>query len=93
METSTREHTVCRHPTCSVASCGHRHHRLLHGQQSVATPRHVSNTSLSGLASTKPALPMRETLLQTVLARLIVKGQEMIVRVLLDSGSQRSYIR
>ena len=36
---------------------------------------------------------MRETLLQTALARLIAKGQEMTVRVLLDSGSQRSYIR
>lgn len=84
---------ICRHPKCSVANCGHRHHWLLHGQQSVVTPRHLSNTSLSGLASTKPALPMRETLLQTALARLIVKGQEMTVRVLLDSGSQRSYIR
>ena len=84
---------ICCHPKCSVANCGHRHHWLLHGQQSVVTPRHLSNTSLSGLASTKPALPMRETLLQTALARLIVKGQEMTVRVLLDSGSQRSYIR
>ena len=36
---------------------------------------------------------MRETLLQAALTRLIVKGQEMTVRVLLDSGSQRSYIR
>ena len=36
---------------------------------------------------------MRETLLETALARLIVKGQEMTVRVLLDSGSQLSYIR
>ena len=36
---------------------------------------------------------MRETLLQTALARLIVKGKEMTVRVLLDSGSECSYIR
>ena len=35
---------------------------------------------------------MKETLLQTVVARLLVNGQEMTVRVLLDSGSQRSYL-
>ena len=35
---------------------------------------------------------MKETLLQTALAKLSVNGQEVTVRVLLDSGSQRSYI-
>jgi len=36
---------------------------------------------------------MKETLLQTVLAKLLMNGEEVTVRVLLDSGSQRSYIR
>ena len=36
---------------------------------------------------------MKETLLQTALAKLSVNGQDVTVRVLLDSGSQRSYIR
>ncbi|KAL9982837.1 hypothetical protein ACROYT_G004946 [Oculina patagonica] len=36
---------------------------------------------------------MKETLLQIALAKLSVNGQEVTVRVLLDSGSQRSYIR
>ena len=36
---------------------------------------------------------MKETLLQTALAKLAVNGQEITVRVLLDSGSQHSYIR
>jgi len=36
---------------------------------------------------------MKETLLQTALAKLSVNGQEVAIRVLLDSGSQRSYIR
>ena len=36
---------------------------------------------------------MKETLLQTALARLSVNGQERMVHVLFDSGSQRSYIR
>ena len=84
---------ICRQPKCSVANCGRRHHKLLHGQQLVATPQQPSNISLSGLASAKPALPLKETLLQTALARLTVNGQEMTVRVLLDSGSQRSYVR
>ena len=35
---------------------------------------------------------MKETLLQTALAKLSVNGQEVTVPVLLDSGSQRSYI-
>ena len=36
---------------------------------------------------------MKETLLQTAVARLSVNGQEMTVHVLLDCASQRSYIR
>ena len=32
---------ICRHPKCSVANCGHRHHWLLHGQWSVAAPKLV----------------------------------------------------
>ena len=59
----------------------------------MVTPQQPSKISLSGLTSAKPALPLKETLLQTALARLTVNGQEMTVRVLLDSGSQRSYVR
>ena len=35
---------------------------------------------------------MKETLLQTALAKLSVHGGEVTIRILLDSGSQRSYI-
>ena len=35
---------------------------------------------------------MKETLLQTAVTRLLLNGQEMTVRVLSDSGSQRSYL-
>ena len=75
-----------------MANSGRRHHKLLHGQQLVATPQQPSDISLSGLASAKPALPLKETPLQTALARLPVNGQEITVRVLLRSGSQRSYV-
>ena len=83
---------ICRQPKCSVANRGRRHHKLLHGQQLVATPQQPSNISLSGLASAKPALPLKETLRQTALGRLTVNGQEITVCVLLDSGSQLSYV-
>ena len=36
---------------------------------------------------------MKETLLQTALAKLSENDQDVTARVLLDSGSQRSYIR
>ena len=100
---------ICRQPKCSVANCGRHHHRLLHGQPLATTPQypitstlqhvpstspqHVTNSTLSGLASTQPTSHVKETLLQTAVARLSVNGQEMTVRILLDSGSQRSYLR
>jgi len=100
---------ICRQPKCSVANCGRHHHNLLHGQPlattpqypitstlqhvTSTTPQHLTNSTLSGLASTQPTSPVKETPLQKAVARLSVKGQEMTVCVLLDSGSQRSYIR
>ena len=57
------------------------------------SPQRLTDSTLSGLASTQPTSPVKETLLQTAVARLSVNGQEMTVRVLLESGSQRSYIR
>ncbi|KAL9954332.1 hypothetical protein ACROYT_G041854 [Oculina patagonica] len=84
---------ICRHPKCSVVNCGQRHHKLLHSQPFVARTENPNNTALTGLAASKPSSSMKETLLQTALAKLSVNGQEVRVRVLLDSGSQRSYIR
>ncbi|XP_044180997.1 uncharacterized protein LOC122962152 [Acropora millepora] len=57
------------------------------------TTENPTNTTLTGLAASKSSTTMKETLLQTALAKLSVNGQEVTVRVLLDSGSQRSYIR
>lgn len=84
---------ICRHPKCSVVNCGQRHHKLLHNQPFIARNENPNNTTLTGLAASKPSSSMKETLLQTALAKLSVNGQEVAVRVLLDSGSQRSYIR
>ena len=100
---------ICHQPKCSVANCGRHHHKLLHGQPLATTPQypitstlrhvpstspqHVTNSTLSGLASTQPTSHVNETLLQTAVTRLSVNGQEMTARVLLDSVSQRSYLR
>ena len=84
---------ICRQPKCPVVNCGKRHHKLLHCQPLIAATENPTNTTLTGLAASKSSSTMKETLLQTALAKLSVNGQEVTVRVLLDSGSQRSYIR
>ena len=84
---------ICRQPKYPVVHCGKRHHKLLHGQPLIAATENPTNTTLTGLAASKSSVAMKETLLQTAVAKLSVNGQEVTVRVLLDSGSQRSYIR
>ena len=84
---------ICRQPKCPVVNCGKRHHKLLHSQPLIVATENPTNTTLTGLAASKSSTTMKETLLQTALAKLSVNGQEVTVRVLLDSGSQRSYIR
>ncbi|XP_067047748.1 uncharacterized protein [Acropora muricata] len=84
---------ICRQPKCPVVNCGKRHHKLLHSQPLIVATENPTNTTLTGLAASKSSTTMKETLLQTALAKLSVNGQEVTVRVLLDSGSQRSYSR
>ena len=84
---------ICRQPKCPVVNCGKRHHKLLHSQPLIVATESPTNTTLTGLAASKSSTTMKETLHQTALAKLSVNGQEVTVRVLLDSGSQRSYIR
>ena len=74
-------------------NCGKRHHKLLHSQPLIAATENPTNTTLTGLAASKSSTTLKETLLQTALAKLSVNGREVTIRVLLDSGSQRSYIR
>ena len=76
---------VCRQPKCPVVNCGKRHHKLLHSQPRFATTENPTNTTLTNLAASKSCSTMKETLLQTALAKLSVNGQEVTVRVLLDS--------
>ena len=64
---------------------------LLHSQPLIAATENPTNTTLTGLAGSKYSTTMKETLLQTALAKLSENGREVTIRVLLDSGSQRSY--
>ena len=78
---------ICRQPKCPVVNCGKRHHKLLHCQPLITATENPTNTTLTGLAASKSSSTMKETLLQTALAKLSVNDQEVTVRVLLDSGS------
>ena len=79
---------IFRHLKRSVVNCGQRHQKLLHNQPPMATTENPTNATLTGLA-----VSMKEAVLQPALARLLVNGQEVTFRVLLDFGSQQSYIR
>ncbi|PFX31375.1 hypothetical protein AWC38_SpisGene3829 [Stylophora pistillata] len=82
---------VCRQSRCKVKGCGRRHHTILYGDWDPTTEvkRH---TTLSGFVVSYNS-KMQQTLLQTGTAMLVSDGfQRAPVRVLFDSGSQRSYI-
>lgn len=84
---------VCRQPKCSVADCGQRHHTFLHEQRpsTQATQAQPVPTFIGFAASDFKKLT--ETLLPTTIVKLPANNQTLEVRVLLDCGSQRSYIR
>ena len=75
---------VCRQPKCGVESCKERHHHLLHR-------RKQEPDTFTGLVASNQD-KSTQVLLQTTRASLITKDQTVPIRVLLDSGSQRSYI-
>lgn len=75
--------------SCELWKCPHR---LLHSQPLIAANENPTNTTLTGLAASKSSTSMKETLLQTALAKRSVNGLEVTARILLNSGSQRSYI-
>ena len=83
--------SVCRQPKCSIEGCGRRHHAMLHGDGDRSTEGQ-RQTTLSGFVSSYSP-KMQQALLQTGTATLVADGDQRVnVRVLFDSGSQRSYI-
>ena len=74
-----------------VEGCGQCHHIMLHGENGRGPESRVP-TIISGFVAFDNA-EIEQTLLQTAKALLVGGGgQKVPVRVLLDSGSQRSYI-
>ena len=83
--------SVCRQPRCSIEGCGRRHHTMLHGDWD-RTTEGQRQTTLSGFVASYNS-KMQQTLLQAGTARLVADDvQRAHVRVLFDSGGQRSYI-
>ena len=84
---------VCRQPRCSIADCSQRHHKLLHEPRpSTQASQAQPGSTFNGFSASDFKTPT-ETLLPTAIAKLSAGNQTLEVRVLLDSGSQRSYIR
>ena len=86
----------CRQPSCTAEGCGKKHHRLLHSNaisESHATQPQNSETTHSGFISESNRVNT-QSLLQTVTATMTsYNGQEIPVKVLLDLGSERTFIR
>ena len=78
---------TCTAPRCPVDGCGRRHHQMLHISEK-SKPNEEDIQSLSGLVSTN-----KQNLLPTASARLIYGDKECSVRVLLDCGSQETFLR
>ena len=86
----------CRQPSCTAKGCGKKHYRLLHSylirESNPAQPQN-SETTHSGFISESSNVSI-QSLLQTVTATMICgDNQEIPVRVLLDLGSERIFIR
>ena len=86
----------CRQPSCTAEGCGRKHHRLLHSnpvRESHGTQSQSSETTHSGFISESNSIST-QSLLQTVTATMMCgNSQEIPVRVLLDLGSERTFIR
>ena len=78
---------TCKAPRCPVDECGRKHHQLLHTSDKLnASDEDVQ--ILSGFVSAN-----KQNLLPTSCARLIYQGKECTVRLLLDGGSQETFLR
>ena len=89
--------STCKRPGCLIEGCGKKHHVLLHRVLPDTTEKQVKSdnvTAHTGLQTTVVAnVDSQERLLPTALAKLHANGKEVDVRILIDSGSDHSYIR
>ncbi|KAL9967287.1 hypothetical protein ACROYT_G025484 [Oculina patagonica] len=78
---------TCKAPRCPVDGCGKKHHQLLHSADQTR-PNDEETQTLSGFVSM-----CKQNLLPTACARMIYEGKECSVHILLDSGSQETFLR
>ncbi|XP_028417205.1 uncharacterized protein LOC114541488 [Dendronephthya gigantea] len=82
---------TCKRPKCSVDGCGKRHHNLLHEDKETTDKKKDEEVeTITGFVSLKTG---QQSLLPTALARLIHEGNELVVRILFDSGSEETFVR
>ena len=77
----------CRNAKWPVEGCGKKHHELLH----VNTVRDESE--ISAVSVFVSSVNETQILLPTACARLIYGGSEVPLRLLLDTGSQQTFLR
>ena len=107
LPTSPSHYSInCRRPGCPVERCKKKHHRLLHHKrfspckdsQKQETDKGWEDneiTSHAGIASgyLSTSIEDQVTLLPTGVVKLVTPNATLPVRVLVDSGSDQSYIR
>ncbi|XP_015772515.1 PREDICTED: uncharacterized protein LOC107350789 [Acropora digitifera] len=78
---------TCKAPRCPVDECGRKHHQLLH-----TSDKPIENEGdiqvVSGFVCTN-----KQTLLPTASAKLMHEDKECQIRILLDSGSQETFLK
>ena len=97
---------TCRSPGCSIAGCKRKHHCLLHrgastvvkdsrDQETDKDAKEDEITGRTGIASgyLSTSVDNQVMLLPTAMVNLVSSDVTLPVRVLVDSGSDQSYIR
>ena len=78
---------TCKAPRCPVDECGRKHHQLLH-----TSDKPIENVGdiqvISGFVCTN-----KQNLLPTASAKLMHEDNECQICILLDSGSQQTFLR
>ena len=78
---------TCKAPRCPVDECGRKHHQLLH-----TSDKPIENEGdiqvVSGFVCTN-----KQNLLPTASAKLMHEDKECQIRILLDSGSQQTFLK
>ena len=83
----SRNSRTCKAPRYPVDECGRKHHQLVHtSDKPIENVRDIQ--VVSGFVCTN-----KQNLLPTASAKLMHEDKECQIRILLDSGSQQTFLR